>query len=615
MRYFTFLLLVFMYSFTFSQDNVSRVLLEIQNYQDEKQERISDFLSKNEDFDRSKTNQIWDVINGKPILIESDNSTASISTRTNHLQPDGSLNLNLTGENMLLGIWEFGGIPQVSHPEFEDDNGESRLQIIDNINASFHATHVAGTMIARGLNPDAQGMAIKASLLAYDHIDDAQESFIASNDENLLISNHSYGVPVSNIVGADAEWIIGAYLQDTRLWDIVTYNSPYFLPVFSAGNDGFVEYEGGIATRFDKLTGGKVSKNTLVVANSSQAGIIAETGEFLFAFINPTSSQGPTDDGRIKPDITGYGTNVFSTAPGGIYGFATGTSMSAPNISGSALLLQELYFETYDTYMLSQTLKGLISVTADDVAEEGPDQTSGWGLMNSKRAAEAILDSGINDIILESTLISGETNTIRINYTSDEPLKVALAWTDPAGEVAPSNVFNDPTPKLQHDLDLRLINTNTNLESFPWKLDQNDLTAPAIIGDNIVDNIEIIELDQPGVYDVVVSNKGDLITESQSYSLIVLNAEEVPLSFESFNKTSLQLWPNPARNKLNISAVHNFKANVEVNIVDMLGRNVYTNNYQSTNNLSVDVSSLSKGIYIVELNDGETSIKNKFLKE
>jgi hypothetical protein len=94
--------------------------------------------------------------------------------------------------------------------------------------------------------------------------------------------------------------------------------------------------------------------------------------------------------------------------------------MSAPNVSGSALLLQELYFNTNENYMLSQTLKGLISVTANDAGPEGPDQFSGWGLMNSKRAAEAILDNGLNDIIIEDELESGETQTLRIVYNSEK---------------------------------------------------------------------------------------------------------------------------------------------------------------------------------------------------
>jgi len=609
---FAFLILC---SISYSQDRLDAAKAEIQNYLDEKQERISNFLEVTPSFDRSKVNQIWDIINGQPIFVESDNETAIIATRLNHLQPDGSLGLDLTGLGMTMGIWEVGGIPQSTHAEFNDDNGISRVQVVDDIGSNFHATHVAGTMIARGNNEQAQGMAVDASLVAYDNINDVQEALAEASENGLLISNHSYGIPVDGVVDVEAEWLMGAYVDSARLWDVVTFNERFYLPIKSAGNGGNDEYDGGIALGFDKLTGNKVAKNALIVANASQVGVIPGTGQFFFANINSSSSQGPTDDGRIKPDIAGYGTGVLSTAPGGGYGIATGTSMSAPNVSGSALLLQELYFNTNENYMLAQTLKGLISVTADDAGPEGPDQFSGWGLMNSKRAAEAILDNGTNDIILEDELESGETRTLRISYNSEEKLKVAVAWTDPAGQTATPNVFNDPTPRLVNDLDLRLTNIANDVQSFPWKLNQNNLTSEAITGDNNVDNIEIIELDQPGTYDVVISHKGDLLTGSQSYSFIALNAVEESLSIDEFSTSSFTVWPNPAKNTLNISAINNFNNNIQVQIVDMLGRTIQSNDFNSINNISLDISNLSKGLYLININDGETSSTQKFLKK
>ena len=49
----------------------------------------------------------------------------------------------------------------------------------------------------------------------------------------------------------------------------------------------------------------------MVVANASNPYILPN-GNLLVLNINPSSSQGPTDDGRIKPDISGDGTSVFS---------------------------------------------------------------------------------------------------------------------------------------------------------------------------------------------------------------------------------------------------------------------------------------------------------------
>jgi hypothetical protein len=61
--------------------------------------------------------------------------------------------------------------------------------------------------------------------------------------------------------------------------------------------------------------------------------------------LQPYSSQGPTIDGRTKPDISGYdavSSSVYGAASGCGNGF-TGTSAAAPNVAGlAALLLQQM---------------------------------------------------------------------------------------------------------------------------------------------------------------------------------------------------------------------------------------------------------------------------------
>jgi len=54
------------------------------------------------------------------------------------------------------------------------------------------------------------------------------------------------------------------------------------------------------------------------------------------------SSSGPTDDGRIKPDLVANGDGVYSALNGGnsAYGTLGGTSMSSPNAAGTADLLR-----------------------------------------------------------------------------------------------------------------------------------------------------------------------------------------------------------------------------------------------------------------------------------
>src|SRR5690606_10068021 len=136
---------------------------------------------------------------------------------------------------------------------------------------------------------------------------------------------------------------------------------------------------------FDKLNGRKTGKNVLVVANAQDANIDIN-GDLISVLINSGSSQGPTDDLRIKPDIAGNGTGLYSTLETGdsAYGSLTGTSMAAPNVTGSLLLLQQHFHNLNGVYMRSATLKGLALHTADDAGNPGPDAVWGWGLLNSK---------------------------------------------------------------------------------------------------------------------------------------------------------------------------------------------------------------------------------------
>ncbi|MEJ0081862.1 MAG: S8 family serine peptidase [Puia sp.] len=74
------------------------------------------------------------------------------------------------------------------------------------------------------------------------------------------------------------------------------------------------------------------------------------------------SSWGPTDDGRIKPDLVADGINVLScvSTSNNAYAIFSGTSMSSPAAAGSGFLLQEYYYKLHNTFMRSATLKGIL---------------------------------------------------------------------------------------------------------------------------------------------------------------------------------------------------------------------------------------------------------------
>ena len=446
---------------------------------------------------------------GYPIYYSQSNLNAAKSTRANILQTTYAVN----GEGMVARIWD-GGKVRASHQEFGN-----RVTVVDDTAGptgnNFHATHVTGTVIASGVRASAKGMAPLAQARTFNWTNDIVEA-TSEAQLGMLLSNHSYGVPSNTGVPS---WYIGAYTDESKIWDQLAYEAPYYLMVVSAGNNGmdfnFDPSTGG----YDKLTGNKVSKNNLVVANAQDA-IISNDGNLVSVAINAGSSQGPSDDNRIKPDITGNGTELNSTLETSniAYGSLTGTSMASPNVMGTLLLVQQLYKNVNMRFMKAATLKALACHTADDAGNPGPDAKFGWGLLNGKKAAETITNNGLSSIINEETLNQGQTYSFTVQSDGSAPVSATIVWTDLPGQ--PTAVLNNTSPRLVNDLDIRITKGSTVY--YPWRL-QSDASLNAIrSGDNNIDNVERIDVPvAAGTYTITVTHKGILQTGSQNFSIVV----------------------------------------------------------------------------------------------
>ena len=490
----------------------------------------------------------------QPIYYKTLNQNAAISTRANYLNTGGGLGLELEGQGMKAYVWD-GGWVHTTHQEFDGPGGDDRVSIGDDENQySDHGTHVTGTIVASGVNPEAKGMAPQATAVSYRWNSDVPEVAAAAAD-GMLLSNHSYGYGAVNIPDA---WF-GAYLNDARDFDDIMYNAPYYLMVVSCGNDGSDSSSNAEPidgnNQFDKLSGMSTSKNNIAVANGRDAEIDAD-GNLISMIRNNGSSEGPTDDFRIKPDIIGNGTGLISPVGGSNnYGNYTGTSMSGPNVMGSLLLLQQHYNNVNGAFMKASTLKGLALHTADDITTEnsngatqalvGPDATTGWGLLNSKKAAEAINDNGFNSLIMEEVLNEGDTYTITVRSDDLNPLLASISWTDVPGNLA-SGVANDDTPALVNDLDIRVTQEDNTFE--PWKLTSINTNDK---GDNLVDPFERVDIENAtGDYTITVTHKGTLEDGPVNFSLVITGMTS-DFNITSINSPKIQCSDSDAVFNLN----------------------------------------------------------------
>ncbi|MDN3678360.1 S8 family serine peptidase [Flavobacterium paronense] len=523
-----------------SQADVKKI---IANYDMAKLKNTEDFYRKKQEADKRKAIAValqknWPLIikntdgnfselmrlspEGLPIYYSTQNVNAAKSTRANHLNTGGSLGLNLNGQGMVVREWD-GGNVRTTHTAFG-----GRVTVIDdptNATTVMHSTHVCGTMVASATPATVKGMAYQANARTFNwDLDDSEA--ISEAQLGMLISNHSYGVPITSNGTTLPSWLIGSYSSDAYIWDELAYNAPYYLAVMSAGNDGTNNDNlEPLLFGYDKLVSNKTAKNNLVVASCADVTVAADgTVNPANVSISSFSSQGPTDDFRVKPDITGNGENLTSTSNTSNTATAaiSGTSMASPNVAGTLVLVQQHYKNFTNNFMRAATLKGLACHTADDAGDVGPDPNFGWGLLNAKKAVETINANGLTSWISEENLNTGRAFTMTVNSNGTAPLIASITWTDLPGAINNGTLpANDTTPALVNDLDIRITKNTTTY--FPWRMNP-DPSSPAIrTGDNSVDNVEQVKIDAPtaGQYTITVSSKGTLVTGSQKYSLII----------------------------------------------------------------------------------------------
>jgi hypothetical protein len=462
---------------------------------------------------------------GTPLYYRTYNLGAAKTTRANTLNSGGSLGLNVNGQNMIAGVWD-GGAVRAAHTAFgtrvSQRDGVTFTTPDDN---NGHATHVAGTVMASlsAGSGNARGMAYEATCHAYDWNNDVSEATSAASS-GMLLSNHSYGYGVIDYNGnlQIPVHMIGKYVQDAADWDNIMYNAPFYQMVNAAGNDR--DYQARITNKggYDLLTGHSVAKNAIVVGAVRQVDNYTGPSSVVMSSF---SNWGPTDDGRIKPDICGKGVGVYSTYSSSNTSFATldGTSMASPNVTGTLLLLQQHHRNVTGNFMYASMLRGLAIHTADEAGPNlGPDYMFGWGLLNAQKAAQTISTNGTASLMTSQVLNAGATYTVTVTASGTQPLEVTICWTDPAGAPITNTTVDPTTLALRNDLDVRVLYGTQTFS--PWVLNPANRTAAATTGDNFRDNVEKIYIANPvagATYTIRVTHKGtSLVGNSQRFSLI-----------------------------------------------------------------------------------------------
>jgi hypothetical protein len=405
---------------------------------------------------------------------------------------------NLYGDGVVVGVGD--DTDPYTHVDFTG----REIDRFDAPPGSGHGVHTSGIVGGGGiLDSRWQGMAPHSIIISQFFSDILVNTPIYITDYDMPLTSNSY---TDYDYGCQYDGLYDALANYTDA-QLCTY--PALMHVFAAGNDGgytcspfppqFATIKSGFQSAKNAISVGNVD-NTNPNHNNTYS-------------INSGSSSGPTDDGRIKPDLVAGGSAITSTLPFNTYGQEWGTSMACPTVAGTLALLVQRYRQQHGgSDPPAALLKALICNTATDLGNPGPDYLFGYGSLDGKAAADA-MDAAHYSL---GTITDGGTvNANLVIPAGVAQVRIMLYWPDyPAAPYAASTLVNnldltvtDPSSVLHHPL---------ILNPAPAHVNDN-----AVEGVDTVNNIEQVVLNNPSGGTCNISIHGTSIPQGpQSYVLV-----------------------------------------------------------------------------------------------
>jgi hypothetical protein len=357
--------------------------------------------------------------------------------------------MGLYGAGQIVAVTDTGldtGVVSTLHPDFSGRliAGTPLGRANSWSDLAGHGTHVAGSVLGSGVssgsNPSTHtytnsyaGVAPEAKLV-FQSVANASGSLTGIPDDLYGLFQQSYALGArvhTNSWGSSAS---GAYTANSQQTDNAAWDMKDLVILFSAGNDGVDANANGVID-LDSMGSPGTAKNAITVGASENLrpqfnltwgmlspgdfGVspifgdrVADNKNGLAAF----SSRGPTDDGRIKPDVVAPGTFIVSTRsslaselPFGslsYWGLTSsgstvdkrympdfGTSMSTPLTAGAAALVREWFQKVANladpssALIKAMLLNGAANITPGqygtgatrEIPATVPNPDSGWG--------------------------------------------------------------------------------------------------------------------------------------------------------------------------------------------------------------------------------------------
>lgn len=414
-----------------------------------------------------------------------------------------------------------------------------------------HGTHTAGTaaghdMITAGADAAQRrgedGHAFAARLSHADNGDVTGSGTNTSNLRQVFEDMYSDGANVyTNSWGDDGTTAYTTWCVDI---DQFSWDHEDALVLFAVSNG-------------TTITSPENAKNCLAVAQSG----------FSNNQNNSDGGNGPTDDGRRKPEITAPGVGIQSADGNSACNtrMSGGTSMATPAIAGYASITRQYFREGWyptgtkrpeygfipsGALIKATLLNGTVDMTGTD--DNGgtslagyPTTMEGWGRLLLENALYFQGDPQnliVWDIRNASGLATGESDTYTVDVSTNlQPLKITLAWTEPPAAA------NAATPTI-NNLDLRVTapDGTTVFLGNDFNAGQSRVNGTTVDG---VNNVEMVLVNAPQAGQYTIRITGTAINQgTQGYALVVTADTQDPPPPTGVQNTLVVLTQLPGTN-------------------------------------------------------------------